>query len=67
MVKFTVTNTARVQFVTWRRHILPVVSDTESLSSRVTFPYSTHLKGVFNTIGLMRQQYNHQCLYYNQI
>ena len=44
-IKFTVTNTATGQFVTWRRHILPVVSDTESSSARVTFPDGTSLIG----------------------
>ena len=44
-VKFTVTNTATGQFWTGRTHILPVVSDTFSLSSRVTIPDGTSLKG----------------------
>jgi putative exporter of polyketide antibiotics len=44
-VKFTVTNTATGQFVTGRAHILPFVSDTVPVSSRVTFPEGTSLIG----------------------
>ena len=39
------TNTATGQFVPYRTHILPFVSDTTSYRSIVTFPDDTGLEG----------------------
>jgi hypothetical protein len=44
-VKFTVTNPATGQYVPYRTHILPFISDTTSYRSTVTYPEGTGLEG----------------------